>query len=274
MDIQSWWEQLIRLVQSYDLAWYMILAIIGVGLIAGFINTLAGSGSLLTLPLLMFLGLPPNVANGTNRIAILLQNVVGVSSFRQQKVLDFREGLKIGIPAVIGSVLGARIAVSLDDAFMERVIGGLLILMFFLIILKPNRWLKGEEGHSSMKHVWQAVIFFFIGIYGGFIQAGVGFFLLGGLVLGAGFELVRANALKVFIVLLYTPFALAIFIMNDDVNYVFGFILAIGNMLGAFLGARVAVKWGARAVRIFLLVALFFASLKLLGFFDLLTGQS
>jgi uncharacterized membrane protein YfcA len=274
MDIQGWWEQLIQVIQAYDLAWYKILAVIGVGLVAGFINTLAGSGSLLTLPLLMFLGLPANVANGTNRIAILLQNIVGVSSFRQQKVLDFKDGFKIGIPAVIGSLLGARIAVNLNDAVMERVIGGLLILMFFLIILKPNRWLKGREGQPSLHMAWQAVIFFGVGIYGGFIQAGVGFFLLAGLVLGAGFELVRANALKVFIVLLYTPFALAVFIMNDDVNYVFGFILAIGNMLGAFFGARVAVKWGARAVRIFLLVALFFASLKLLGVFRLFQAIS
>ena len=99
MDIQGWWQQFIEVLQAYDLTWYKILAVIGVGLIAGFINILAGSGSLLTLPLLMFLGLPPNVANGTNRIAILLQNVVGVTSFKQQKVLDFRDGIKIGIPA-------------------------------------------------------------------------------------------------------------------------------------------------------------------------------
>jgi uncharacterized membrane protein YfcA len=270
MDIQGWWEQLVQVIQAYDLTWYKILAVIGVGIIAGFINILAGSGSLLTLPLLMFLGLPANVANGTNRIAILLQNVVGVSSFKQQKVLDFRDGIKIGIPAVIGSLIGARIAVNLNDAIMEKLIGGLLVLMFFLIILKPNRWLKSHEDQAPMKFVWQAIIYFFIGIYGGFIQAGVGFFLLAGLVLGSGFELVKANALKIFIVFLYTPFALAIFILNGDVNYVFGFILAIGNMLGAFFGARVAVKWGASAIRVFLLVALFFASLKLLGIFELL----
>lgn len=264
MDIQGWWEQLIQVFQDYDLSAWKIMAVIGVGLIAGFINTLAGSGSLLTLPLLMFLGLPPNVANGTNRIAILLQNVVGVSSFRQQKVLDFRDGIKIGIPAVIGSLIGARIAVNLNDVIMEKVIGGLLILMFLLIILKPSRWLKGNEDQPPARLPWQLVIFFFIGVYGGFIQAGVGFFLLAGLVMGAGFELVKANAIKVFIVFLYTPFALAVFIINGDVNFVFGFILAIGNMLGAFIGARVAVKWGARAVRYFLLIALAFASLKLL----------
>jgi uncharacterized membrane protein YfcA len=203
-----------------------------------------------------------------------LQNVVGVTSFKQQKVLNIREGLKIGIPAVLGSIAGARIAVNLDDAFMERVIGGLLIGMFFLILLKPNRWLRGKEDQEGLKPVWQMTIFFLIGIYGGFIQAGVGFFLLAGLVLGSGFELVRANALKVFIVFIYTPFALAIFIINGDINYVFGFILAAGNMTGAYLGARVAVKWGAPAVRVFLLVAIFFASLKLLGALDFLSGRT
>jgi uncharacterized membrane protein YfcA len=272
MDIQSWWDQLNQVLQASHLDWLRILAVIGVGMVAGFINTLAGSGSLLTLPLLMFLGLPANVANGTNRIALLLQNVVGVSAFRKQKMLNFREGFKIGIPAVAGALVGARIAVQLDDALMEKFIGGLLVLMFLLIILKPNRWLKGREGQPPVKMVWQLVIFFLIGIYGGFIQAGVGFFLLAGLVLGAGYELVRANALKLFIVLLYTPFALAVYILHGDVSYLLGFILAIGNMTGAFFGARVAVRWGASAVRVFLLVALFFASLKLLGVFSLLAG--
>lgn len=258
-------------IQAFDLTWYKILAVIGVGFIAGFINTLAGSGSLLTLPLLMFLGLPAGVANGTNRIAILLQNVVGVSSFRRSKVLEFRSGTRLAVPAVIGSLIGARIAVDVNDAVMERVIGGLLVGMFFLIILKPGRWLQSHEDQSPVKYHWQAVIFFLIGIYGGFIQAGVGFFLLAGLVLGSGFELVKANALKLFIVLLYTPFALIVFVLNDDVNYAFGLILAVGNMIGAFLAARVAVKWGASAVRVFLLIALVLASLKLLGFYELLT---
>jgi len=248
--------------------WYIILAVIGVGFIAGFINIMAGSGSLLTLPLLMFLGLPANVANGTNRIAILLQNVVGITSFRKQKVLSFREGLILGIPAVAGSLLGARLAINLNDEIMTRTIGGLLVLMFFLVILKPDRWVVSREGNPPLKRVFQAVIFFLIGIYGGFIQAGVGFFLLAGLVLGAGFELVKANALKVFIVFLYTPFALGIFMIHHQVDYKLGLILAVGNMLGAFVAARVAVKWGPRVVRYVLLVVLAFASLKLLGLFD------
>lgn len=249
--------------------YYLIIAVIGIGFVAGFINTVAGSGSLLTLPLLMFLGLPANVANGTNRIAILLQNIVGISSFRQQKVLSFREGLRSGIPAAAGSIAGALIAVQIDDEVMSKVIGFLLILMFVLIIIRPSRW-TGSAQDKSIPYWLQAVIFFIIGIYGGFIQAGVGFFLLAGLVLGAGMDLVRANAVKVFIVFLYTPFALVVFMIHHQVDYRLGLLLAVGNMAGAFAGSRLAVKWGARVVRYFLLFALVLASLKLLGIFDLI----
>jgi uncharacterized protein len=250
--------------------WYLILAVIGVGIIAGFINTVAGAGSLLTLPLLMFLGLPANIANGTNRIGILLHNIVGVATFKQHKVLNFREGLRMGVPATIGSLVGAQIAINLDEAIMTKTIGGLLVIMFFVIILNPDRWIQSREGHAPVKRWLQIIIFFLIGIYGGFIQAGVGFFLLAGLVLGAGIDLVKANAIKVFIVLLYTPFALAVFMYNHQVNYKLGLILAAGNMIGAFLGAKYAVKVGARAVSYFLLVALALSALQLFGVFDLI----
>jgi uncharacterized membrane protein YfcA len=250
--------------------WYLILAVIGVGFLAGFINTLAGSGSLLTLPMLMFLGLPANVANGTNRIAIFLQNVVGVGSFRQQKVLDTRMGLWLALPAVIGSLVGAQIAIGLNEEVMERAIGILLIVMFFLILYKPAQWVKGQAGKARAKpSTLQFIIFFFIGIYGGFIQAGVGIFLLAGLVLGAGLDVVKANAVKLLIILVYTPFALAVFFMNDQVNWKIGLILALGNMLGAFIASRFAVSWGAKYVRYILLVVIFGSALKLLGVFEL-----
>jgi hypothetical protein len=219
----------------------------------------------------MFLGLPANVANGTNRIAILLQNVVGVSSFKKQKVLDFKHGLWLGIPAVIGSFIGAQIAINLNEDIMRKTIGGLLVVMLFIIIYKPDKWIKGKAGEVVAKPgILQIIIFFFIGIYGGFIQAGVGFFLLAGLVLGAGLDLVRANALKVFIILLYTPIALGIFMLNGQVDYKLGLILAVGNMLGAFVGAKATVSWGPKFVRYILLIAIIVSSIKLLGVFDLI----
>jgi uncharacterized membrane protein YfcA len=248
--------------------WYYYLLTVLVGVFSGFLNTLAGSGSVISLAMLMFMGLPANVANGTLRIAILMQNIVGVSSFKKQKVFSFREGIWLAIPAVIGSLLGASLAIEINEEMMEKTIGIVLILLFFIVLYKPDAWIKGQAGLIRSKPSFQQVIiFFFIGLYGGFIQAGVGFFLLAGLVLGAGFDLVKANAIKVFIVLLYTPFALGVFIFNGQVDYKIGFILAIGNMIGAYIAANFAVSWGAKFVRYILLGVILFASMKFIGLY-------
>ncbi len=246
--------------------WNIVLLVIVIGFVAGFINTLAGSGSLLTLPLLIFIGLPANVANGTNRIAILFQNVIGVASFKKQQIFQYKEGVFLSIPAIIGSVIGAFFAVDLDEQLMKKIIGGLLVFMFFMILYKPQKWITEKKGIKEKATFWQIIIFFFIGIYGGFIQAGVGFFLLAGLVLNVGYELVKANAIKVFIVLLYTIFALSVFIFNKQVNYTVGFTLAIGNMLGAYVATKFAVKNGAKYIRYILLITIGISALKLFGF--------
>jgi hypothetical protein len=249
------------------LEWYQYILIIGAGLIAGFINTLAGSGSLLTLPLLIFIGLPPNMANGTNRISIMLQSLVGTMGFRKQGSLNLRSGLFLGIPSVLGSVAGALIALAINSKAMERVVGILLILMFFIVLFKPEVWLKGKTDQVIGGSVWiNIIVFFLIGVYGGFIQAGVGFFLLGGLVLGAGLDLVRANAIKNFLVFLYTPFALAVYILGHQVDYQAGLILSIGSMTGAWLGTRSAVSWGPAFVRYVLLLAVLVSAVQLLFF--------
>ena len=251
--------------------WYYYILIVIVGVFCGFLNTLAGSGSIISLAMLMFMGLPANVANGTNRIAILMQNIVGVSSFKKQKVFSFKEGIWLALPAIVGSVVGAGLAVEINEDMMQKTIGGLLIFLFFIVLYKPDAWVKGQAGLIRAKpSIIQIVIFFFIGLYGGFIQAGVGFFLLSGLVLGAGFDLVKANAIKVFIVLLYTPFALGIFVMNGQVDYKIGLILAAGNMIGAYIAANFAVSLGAKFVRYILLAVIIFASLKFLGVYEML----
>jgi hypothetical protein len=251
--------------------WYLYPAVVAAGFVAGFINTLAGSGSLVTLPLLIFLGLPANVANGTNRVAILFQNVVGVSSFRQQKVLDLRGGLMLAAPAVIGAILGAQIAVNLNEAMMRRVIGLLMVVMLVVIFIRPKRWLEGQPETEIQRSGWkQWLIFFGIGLYGGFIQAGVGIFLLAGLVLSAGYDLVRANAVKVLIVLCFTIFALVVFVINNQVVWGIGLILAIGNMLGAWVAARMAVERGATFVRWLLIAVVTVSAAELLGLFDLI----
>lgn len=252
-----------------SMEWYYILALIGAGFAAGFINTNAGGGSMLTLPLLMFLGLPANVANGTNRIAILLQNVIGVNTFRQQKILDLKTDYKLAIPAIIGSIIGALLAVEVDEALLKKIIAGLMVGMFLLVILKPDAWVKEQVGTIDAKPtILQYVIFFFIGLYGGFIQLGVGFLLLSGLVLGCGHNLVKANALKVYIVLIYTIFSLGIFIYHKQVDIVAGLILAVGNMAGAWIGVHFQIKGGAKYVRYILIVALLIVILNLVGGFS------
>jgi uncharacterized membrane protein YfcA len=255
------------------MAWYTIPALIAAGFAAGFINTLAGSGSLITLPALIWIGLPATVANGTNRIAILMQNVVGVGSFMRHKILDVRGTLLLGIPATVGSVIGAQIAVNLDEVMMRRVIGAIMVAMLLVILVRPQRWLQGRQTELNGRPTWvQLLIFFAIGMYGGFIQAGVGIFLLAGLVLAVGYDLVRANAVKLGIVLFYIPFALAVFIRNHQVDLLAGLILGVGNMLGAWVGARTAVERGAVWVRRLLIAVVLVSAVDLLGIGEVLTG--
>lgn len=255
------------------MAWYFFPAVIAAGFIAGFINTLAGSGSLVTLPLLIFLGLPANIANGTNRVAIVMQNIVGGVSFQRQGVLDLGGSLRLAVPAILGSVAGAQIAVNLDEQAMQRAIGLLMLVMLVVILVQPKRWLKGTmQALEGWPNWWQFGLMFVIGVYGGFIQAGVGIFLLAGLVLGIGYDLVRANAAKIAIVFFFTLSALIVFIANGQVIWGIGLLLGLGNMLGAWVGARFAVDKGAIWVRRLLIGVVLISAAELLGLFDLVLG--
>lgn len=245
--------------------------VLAAGFAAGLINTLAGSGSLITLPVLILLGLPATVANGTNRVGVILQNVVAGASFRRSKVLDMRGALLLSIPAVIGSLLGAQIAVNLDEALMQRVIGAVMVLMLFVILLRPERWLQGKLQTLPGGFNWQqGIALFAIGVYGGFIQAGVGIFLLATLVLSIGYDLVRANAVKIIIVLAFTLSSILVFANNNQVAWGPGLVLGTGNMLGAWVAARMAVRRGAAWVRWVLIGTVALSAAYLLGLFDLL----
>jgi len=243
-------------------AFWLILA----GLFAGFINTLAGSGSLITLPLLMFLGLSPHQANATNRVAIFFQNAVAVRNFKQQKLINLKSSLYMLLPALIGALVGASLAIKVNEEVLNFFIGALLFVMFFVILLKPDKWVKAQAGKVDEKLTfWQIIIFFGIGVYGGFIQAGVGFFLLAGLVLGVGYDLIKANAIKVLIVLSYTTVALIIFIWSGQVNFLYGLVLAVGNASGAFIASKYAQAIGVKYIRYILLATILIAGIKVFG---------
>ncbi len=188
------------------------------------------------------------------------------------EVLDWKYG-DAAAPAVVGSFIGAQIAVELNEEMMRRAIGVVMVLMLFVILFKPDRWLKGHpQGSRRYPNLMELLIYFGLGIYGGFIQAGVGIFLLSGLVLASGYDLVRANAIKVLIILLVTAMAMVVFAANSMVRYEVGLILALGQTLGALAASRLAVKSGARFIRYLLIAVIVVSSLDLLGVFRLIGG--
>jgi len=247
-----------------------VILLIGAGLMVGFINTLAGGGSIVSLSILMALGLPPTLANGTNRIAIFIQTLTATSSFRQQKVLDTKKAFHMAVPATIGSVIGAFIAVDINEDLFEKAIGVIMLIMLVFIFYNPKKYIYGNKEVEEKPVTWKTyVIFFFIGIYGGFLHMGVGYFLLTAIVLGAGYDLVKANAIKVFVVLAYVPFSLLVFIYYGEVDWLYGFVLAIGNVIGALVASRLAVSKGVEFVKWVIVIVILLTSGQMFGLYDL-----
>ncbi len=241
-----------------------VLLLFGTGIAAGFLNTVAFGGSLLALPVLIFLGLPTAVANGTNRIAIFCQNFSAIIGFRRKGVSDFGYSILLAIPAVIGAVIGAIIAVDIRDAVFNLILAVVMITMLVLTLINPTERLKERiESRDKRSQIIAMVVFFFIGIYGGFIQAGVGLLVITALRLLTGIDLVRTNAIKVFVIFFYTVVALGIFIIKDKVNWYLGPTLAIGNACGAWLGSHWAVEKGDKWIKVVLIVAVLAFAIRL-----------
>ena len=245
--------------------YYSILILFGTGLIAGFMNVTAGGGSTLTLPALIFLGLDSATANGTNRIAILLQNVSAVYSFKQENYKQFDISLKLSLLTLPGSILGALLAIKISDELFQKILAVVMIGIIISMII-PTK--KNVSENKNNKISWQTYIaMVFIGFYGGFIQVGVGFILMAALKYLMRLNLVYINMHKVFIVLIYTIPALLIFIISKNINWILGIGLAAGNIIGGWWGAKLSVKKGEKFIRMFLIAAIFIIALKLFGVF-------
>jgi uncharacterized membrane protein YfcA len=243
-----------------------------VGVAAGFLNTVAGGGSALTMPMLIFLGLPSSVANGTARVAIMLQNLTAVAGFRSKGHFEPALGLQLGLPALAGALVGSRIAVDVPDAVFNAVLAGVMVLVLVSIFFKP----KPADGQGSAepptgsRRILLMAIFFAIGVYGGFIQAGVGFLIMSSLIFLSGYDLVRVNAVKVVVILVYTVAALTVFLLNGKVEWGPGLTLAVGNSAGAWLGARFSVAGGERWIRAILVVAVLVMAVRVSGVLGLI----
>lgn len=241
------------------------LILFGVGLIAGVINVMAGGGSSLTLPALIFLGLDSATANGTNRVGILIQSLFATLSFRKEKITGLGLSLRLAAFTIPGAVLGALIAVRISDKWFEIILGIIMIgVIISMLIPQSKNLVTTAEG----KKTWLIYpIMFAIGFYGGFVQVGVGFLIMAALYHLLKINLVFVNMHKVFITLIFTIPALLIFIWTDNVDWLLGLVLAAGNGLGGWWAARISVIGGEKIIRYVMIVAIFIIALKLLGLF-------
>lgn len=231
-----------------------LLLLFVIGVFVGFINILAGGGSLLSLPLLIFLGLPSATANGTNRIGILIQNIVAIAGFHQHNVLPWRISLLAAVPAVLGSIAGANLAIDLPDDRFKQVLALTMIGVLVLILADPSKRLReNPRPLTGGRLILFLAGFFCVGVFGGFIQAGVGFLIILVMAL-TGFDLVATNAVKVLVVFIFTIAALAVFVINNHVDYLLGTVLGLGNALGGYIGTKFAVKKGHTWIRGFVIV--------------------
>jgi len=244
--------------------WYHYVLLIVVGFAVGFINTFAGGGSLLSLPVLIFLGLPPSVANGTNRVAIIFQTAFATAGFKSKGVSTFPFNAYLGASALIGAIIGASIAVDIDGAVFNKILAVVMIVVILILVFKPKTNLNDLHERLTGKYLWLGMLaFFFFGIYGGFINAGLGFIIIIFLHFFNHMSLVRANATKVAVVFIYTLSALVVFVLNDKVNWAVGFVLAIGNGTGAWIASRVSVNKGDGFIKTFLVVIVAIMAIKL-----------
>lgn len=224
----------------------------GAGVGAGFINMIAGGGSLLTLPALMLLGLPANVANGTNRLAVVSQSLSGVLAFRRAGRLHTEAILPVAAPTVLGAIGGAAAAAVAPPEILEPVLLGTMILMALVLVLAPKVMMAGEDEtpRAPWRHAPSWLGLFGAGVYGGFVQAGVGFVLLAVLSGVLRYDALRANALKLVCTLVFSVPALGIFVLAEQVEWIPAVLLALGTVTGSQLGVRFAVRTQPKVIRV------------------------
>ncbi|MBX2812766.1 MAG: sulfite exporter TauE/SafE family protein [Myxococcales bacterium] len=237
------------------------LSWVTLGTATGIINTLAGGGSLITLPVLIFCGLPASQANATNRIGIGAQSLIAILTFVRSGRFQPTQVFPRLLVVLPGSFIGASLASNLAPEGLQLIIGVVLLVLMVLLVLRPQRWLKA---HAAAPLWVQLLMFFGVGFYGGFLQAGVGLILLMTSTLVAGEDLVTANMTKTLLVGSLTGPALAVFIYEGLVHVPIGMCLAVGSMLGGYIGARLTLSHGAPVIRVLLIIVVTISATRLL----------
>jgi len=235
-----------------------------VGLVAGVVNTLAGGGTLLTVPVLVLLGLPGTVANGTNRVGVLAQCLVAAWRFNAEGISELRTALPLLLPIGLGSLLGAILVNHIPDSTFEALFG-IVMLLLLIPMFRPTS--MQFESSNSRWPTWKAMLAFFaIGVYGGAFQAGVGIVLLIALH-HSGLDLIRANAAKVVIIAAMTLVAVPVFVLEGRVIWLPAAIVTIGYTAGAAIGTRLAIRGGERVIRPVVVLTILALSGRMLGLY-------
>lgn len=244
------------------MSWTEAALIFAGGLFAGVINAMAGGGSLLTVPLLALGGVEGLLANGTNRIAVLMQTSGAGYGFWKRGHKLTKAMAPILVPATVGGLIGALVVSGLDDEVFKKAFGLLMIPLVILAVFKP----KAKQAPEPWPEWLTAVVFFGIGIYAGAIQAGVGLILL--LVLSrAGYDLVTANAIKIYVVIAVSIIAVTIFISKGQVRWFPAAVLSSGTFIGGYVGSQIAVDGGEKVIRPVLVVTVLALSGRMLGLY-------
>jgi len=249
-----------------DPGFWQAALLVAVGVVAGFLNVLAGGGSLLTVPVMVFMGMPGPVANGTNRIAILAQNLSAITAFSKKGFSDFKLSLSLSACAVPGAIVGALLGVQLQGVWFNRI---LAVIMFAVMIMYFDKGdsATARDGEPSRTQLIRGHIMMVgVGFWGGFIQIGVGFIIMPVLNRVMGLDLVRTNMHKVFIIAVYTIAALAVFAAQVPIYWLAGAALAVGTSIGGYLGAHMSVSRGEKIIRQVLNIVLIVFIIKLLFF--------
>jgi len=244
----------------------MIAWLLPIGVVAGYVNVMAGGGSLLTVPALIFMGIPGHVANGTNRIGILAQNITAVSTFYRRGLHDFKLGFTLAACAVPGGLLGAWLGAQIQGVWFNRFLAVVMVLVMLLMAGSKRSSRPAEQAESPRNLLWGHVLMFGAGVYGGVIQIGVGFILISILHRVMRIDLVRVNMYKVLIVLCYTVAALAVYASQLQLAWAAGIVLAIGNSIGGWMGVHWSIKKGEKLIRRVLNGVLVLVIIKLLFF--------
>lgn len=240
-----------------------------VGFVAAILNVLAGGGSLLTMPLLIALGLSPGVANGTARVAVLVQNITATVKYHRAGKIHWPSIARAAPTVMIAGLVGAIAGTRIPDGAFEGLLGGLMLAMVVWLMAGPRAWGRGEGSeHMDLASPRTHVALVIIGLYGGMVQAGVGYIILAAMTFIAGMNVVSANILKIMLVLCYTPIAVAIYGGVGQVAWGPAAVLAGGQALGAIVGARITLTRGLEGIRMGLMGVLVVLAFKTLGGFE------